>query len=707
MAGSAPLRFTSLSPAPDVGFWQELTRQKLDIQRLDSSPLQVQAYFVAPPKADVAEKCFLLREAFDLSCKFEAGSTRLRGELQNFNIMEEFKDFLSSGARAERVSELARHLRNDIVSGAALTDPELLRRFLVISFADLKKYVFTYTTAFPYLAPKDAPFQSYAEPCGAEQAGFSRELLSNLSEMLRNDAQLSSAGAFLLVQSSGSSASWDTKPRPLSFLQELAKQGAAENAEWALVFVDSASQPEVVGWPLRNLLLAVAYHRPGRCKVLAFRDPHLQASKDATVRSRVFFVEARSAQAESVLTDPPPAAAQFAGWSKIQSVDLKVFMDVKRIASDAIDLNVKLIKWRILPDMEPEKMKNLRFLLLGSGTLGCSIARTLMGWGVRKLSFVDSGKVSFSNPVRQSLFTHQDAAEGKSKAKCAREAVEAVMPDAEAEHYELEVPMPGHPHQSAEVLQKTICKLRDLIESHDVICMLTDSRESRWLPSLLIAAAQRSALDFQPPLRDSSSAEAAAQEAPTKKCPPLGLTVALGFDSFLVQRQTYLDAPAACYFCNDLTAPKDSLAFRTLDQQCTVTRPGLSSMAAGVAGELVASLVQHREGFKANCTTCSDANGSMLGAVPHQIRCFLADFKLCPMETEPSKMCICCSPNILDTYRREGDAFIMRVIANSAELEEISGLAAMKAAHHADDCLAFDEFDDFDDGAPDEDAAPQ
>lgn len=677
-------------------------RQKLDIQRLDSSELQVQAYYVAPAKLDSVEKCFLLREAFDPSSKFEAGSTRLRGVLQNFNTMEEFKDFLSSGARAEKVAEVARRLRDDIVSGAALTDPVLLRRFLVISFADLKKYVFTYTTAFPYLAPREAPFRSYAEPSGAEEAGFGRELLCKLSETLRADAHLSSAGSFVLVRASDDGATWDSTPKPLSTLREL-----EADAEWALGFVDSGSQPEVVGWPLRNLLLLVAHHRPGRCKVLAFRDPHLSTSKDAIVRSRVFFIETGGAQAESVLVDPPPAAAQYAGWSKIQAVDLKVFMDVKKIASDAVDLNVKLIKWRILPDMEPEKMKQLRFLLLGSGTLGCSVARTLMGWGVRKMTFVDNGKVSFSNPVRQSLFTHQDAADGKSKARCAREAVEAVMPDAEVDHQELEVPMPGHPHQSAEALKKTVQRLRDLIESHDVICMLTDSRESRWLPSLLIAAAQRSALEFQPPPRCNGSAPEVPEEVPSKRCPPLGLTVALGFDSFLVQRQTYLDAPAACYFCNDLTAPKDSLAFRTLDQQCTVTRPGLSGMAAGVAGELVASLVQHREGFQAKCTTKADVEGSMLGAVPHQIRCFLADFKLCPMETEPSPMCICCSPKILDTYIREGDAFITRVIANSTELEEISGLAAMKAAHNADDCLAFDEFDDFDDGDADEDPAAQ
>lgn len=466
-------------------------------------------------------------------------------------------------------------------------------------------------------------------------------------------------------------------------------RSASSSDDLVVAVVDSSSDDKCLGQPCRNLILAISHHRPGKCRVLAFRDPHLSAQGDScTVRSRVFSVDASK---RSILdTEPLPPANTLGSWTDILPFDLSQFMDKKTIAAEAVDLNVKLIKWRLLPELEPEKMKDKKFLLVGSGTLGCSVARSLMGWGVRKITFLDNGKVSFSNPVRQSLFTHEDAAQGRSKAKAAKEAMEAIMPDAEAAYVEMNIPMPGHPHQKRDDLKKTIAQLRELIDSHDVVFMLTDSRESRWLPSFLVEVAQRKKTepaaapsgDFEPPSR-----------AP--KMPPLGMTVALGFDSFIVSRQSYQESKAACYFCNDLTSPKDSLAFRTLDQQCTVTRPGLSSISSGIAVELVASLAQHKDGFAAP-HACESGKHSCLGAVPHQIRGFVGEFKTSPMESEPFAQCICCSKNVLDKYAQEGDEFIADVIQDSSILEEISGLAKFKSSVNTDDCFAFDDFDEDD-----------
>ena len=119
---------------------------------------------------------------------------------------------------------------------------------------------------------------------------------------------------------------------------------------------------------------------------------------------------------------------------------------------------------------------------------------------------------------------------------------------------------------------KAVAVLEDLVARHDVIFLLTDTRESRWLPSLLAASADKLLLD-----------------------------VALGMDSYLVLRHgagPLSSTPAStnasseqprlgCYFCNDVVAPQDSTKDRTLDQMCTVTRPGLAPIAAATAVELM------------------------------------------------------------------------------------------------------------------------
>lgn len=48
------------------------------------------------------------------------------------------------------------------------------------------------------------------------------------------------------------------------------------------------------------------------------------------------------------------------------------------LADQAVDLNLQLMRWRIMPSLDLEKVKQTRCLLLGAGTLGCYVARTLM-----------------------------------------------------------------------------------------------------------------------------------------------------------------------------------------------------------------------------------------------------------------------------------------------------------------------------------------
>lgn len=92
-----------------------------------------------------------------------------------------------------------------------------------------------------------------------------------------------------------------------------------------------------------------------------------------------------------------------------------------------------------------------------------------------------------------------------------------------------------------------------------------------------------------------------------------------------------------------------SLSDRTLDQMCTVTRPGLAAMASATAVELMASVLQHPDG--AHAPSEVDRSGkSVLGAAPHQIRGFLADFNTMKITGQAYSNCTACSEKVSRRY---------------------------------------------------------
>lgn len=68
-----------------------------------------------------------------------------------------------------------------------------------------------------------------------------------------------------------------------------------------------------------------------------------------------------------------------------------------------------------------------------------------MSWGYRKITFVDYGNVSYSNPVRQCLFTYEDSqAQENNKAIIAAKRLMEIFPSVETRGEKLRIPMPGH-----------------------------------------------------------------------------------------------------------------------------------------------------------------------------------------------------------------------------------------------------------------------
>lgn len=98
-------------------------------------------------------------------------------------------------------------------------------------------------------------------------------------------------------------------------------------------------------------------------------------------------------------------------------------------------LNLQLMKWRMFPSLNVETLGKTKCLLVGSGTLGCHVARNLMAWGIYTITLLDRTKVSFSNPVRQPLYEYQDCLDGgKPKAACAAEHLKLIYPKAVSCH---------------------------------------------------------------------------------------------------------------------------------------------------------------------------------------------------------------------------------------------------------------------------------
>ena len=151
---------------------------------------------------------------------------------------------------------------------------------------------------------------------------------------------------------------------------------------------------------------------------------------------------------------------------------------------------------------------------------------------MRNITFVDNGTVSFSNPVRQPLFNFEDCLNGGvQKAHRASEALTQIYPGVETAGHAISVPMAGHPIVDEAATRAEFDTLKKLIDEHDAIFLLMDTRESRWLPTVMGKAAGK-----------------------------IVMNAALGFDTFVVMRHginedKHVPAELGCYFCNDVVAP--------------------------------------------------------------------------------------------------------------------------------------------------------
>uniref|UniRef100_A0A3B4USY6 Ubiquitin-like modifier-activating enzyme ATG7 n=1 Tax=Seriola dumerili TaxID=41447 RepID=A0A3B4USY6_SERDU len=640
-AADLKLQFAPFSSALEAGFWHQLTQKKLDDYRLDESPKCIKGYYYNGDPVGLPTRLTLEFSAFDVDGPTPARCCPAIGTLYNTNTLDAFK----TADKKALLEKEAKEIWDAIQSGAALKDPSILCRFILLTFADLKKYHFYYWFCFPALCFPEG-IKIVQQPSVLEQV-FSAKQIAALQEAydglcLRRET---SAVPYFLMKYTDDTVQlaplgdWDT------FFTDTKKVTVG--------VYDPCTLSQHPGWPLRNLLVFLANRWGSKLdtvEVLCFRDRTLQGSRSIQ-HSVVFQVKLPDLPDNSV-------CPKSVGWEKNpkgamgpRMVNLSECMDPKRLAESSVDLNLKLMRWRLVPTLDLDKVVNTKCLLLGAGTLGCNVARTLMGWGVRHITFVDNAKISYSNPVRQPLYEFEDClGGGKSKAMAAVDRLTKIFPGVNSEGYNMSIPMPGHPVNFSQATlsqaQRDVEQLEKLISEHDVVFLLMDTRESRWLPTVIAANKRK-----------------------------LVVNAALGFDTFVVMRHGLKKPPVTgsvpsipgsslfsnipghklgCYFCNDVVAPGDSTRDRTLDQQCTVSRPGLAMIAGALAVEMMVSILQHSEGGYAVASSSDDRMNeppTSLGLVPHQV---------------------------LDHYEREGFHFLSKVFNSSHSfLEDLTGLTLL------------------------------
>ncbi|KAI5480659.1 autophagy-related protein 7 [Pseudohyphozyma bogoriensis] len=684
---------TTISPS----FWHALTSLKLKVLKLSDEPIPINATYskgrtVKDRKTgeDVGLGCLveLDERSFDKSTPAPSTSTTaippasidritLPGLLINFNTIEDFKN----SDKPALLDKLGTEIWEKITSGSGSTAEEL-NPFLMLTFADLKKYKYYYWCGFPALLSKP----------GWETVGEWGEVHGEEIDAIR-EFQKENGGSTAATLAKPSATGSGLEFAPLSSFPTF--YDSVPPSSRTLIFLDPSSTPTSPGWPLRNILSYLSHATPNdsnrmtELRVISYRDTAEESGVVGTGKSRVAVLRLKDGgvAAEGEEGKKPSVV----GWEKNDKgklgprvADLAPLMDPTRLADQAVDLNLQLMRWRIMPSLNLEKVSSTKVLLLGAGTLGCYVARTLMAWGVSKITLVDSSTVSFSNPVRQPLFEFEDSLNGgKPKAECAAASLKKIYPGVDATGVMLNIPMPGHPIAPA-LMDKTkeeVKKLEELIESHDVVYLLMDSRESRWLPTVIGASMKK-----------------------------LVMNVALGFDTFLVMRHGVASenddenvpvvVPGApytgklgCYYCNDIVAPMDSLTDRTLDQMCTVTRPGIASIASSTAVELMVSLLQHPKGASAPSDIPVVSAGSQnqqppeqdpstsspLGIVPHQIRGMLAQFHNMKMTGQASNLCTGCSSTVVKAYEKGGFEMLLQAFDDAKYLEKLTGLDKLYA----------------------------
>ena len=383
-------KFVPFSSTINPGFWSELAKIKLDISGLKEEPIDVWGTFSNSddPSSGLTPRLSLEWSAFEDNVQTNWNCFGVRGKVVIKNTIESFK----TEDKSAFIRQDAEQIWSKIKDKSWKDNPSELTKFSVLIYADLKKYMFYYWFAFPaFNMPSCVKVKS------------SKKISEHLSEdQLEKLAQLVKQSDHLIYSLTVIENNGDVVRYPIKHLES--KPDMCK----CFVTVADPSSGSHPGWTVRNMVTALSTSYPDLVPGLQLLCLRASVKNGVmSVSNSLVLTLAMSGDTGDQVADMPAVV----GWEKNDKgqlgprlANMRSSMDPVKIAESSVDLNLKLMKWRLVPELQLNKIQGARCLLLGAGTLGCGVARGLLGWGIRNITLVDSGKVSYSNPVRQSLF---------------------------------------------------------------------------------------------------------------------------------------------------------------------------------------------------------------------------------------------------------------------------------------------------------------
>eukprot|EP01029_Cantina_marsupialis_P016396 TRINITY_DN36492_c0_g2_i2.p1 TRINITY_DN36492_c0_g2~~TRINITY_DN36492_c0_g2_i2.p1 ORF type:complete len:754 (-),score=195.77 TRINITY_DN36492_c0_g2_i2:189-2450(-) len=746
--GDNILRFQPLSSFVDISFWKKFRKQKFDIWKLDTKPRTIKAYYGTSSHISISSRLMLDESAFG---EAEPDSTHdflcsTSGVVIPLNTGDELRGVDKKALLYEQGQALWARIRSGEIFNSQ-EELEHLTKFSALVYLNGKTNTFMYWFAFPSIFPEN-PFSFARKPrlLKSVVSPSSIQTIYESTKLKDHSSSDSTQCTPFFICLSDKDNNGELVYYTLADFWKFYKDYNGEMEHLAKLvyfgFVDTCPLPSNPSCILRNYLMLILYHfhELSKVQVLSFR-PSMTNYNHEKDKSVIFDVDLHiSANYQYTAPSTMSAIPRTVGWENDKNgkvrprvINLNSFMSSEAIMDQAVDLNIKLMKWRMMPELQENTLRNLNCLLLGAGTLGCQVARNLVGWGVRNITLVDNGKVAFSNPSRQCLFHYDDCLNGGTfKAEAAAAELKRIFPSVNARGEVLTIPMAGHsvPLKDKPATEETINVLKELISSHDVIFLLTDSRESRWLPTVLCTHYRKltinCALGFDSyvvmrhghvplevdaecvlhtdkiqaevtdyfPVPPFTEPDTSNYNQEVHNMEDMSLEDKSGENNTLKKKKkNYMSKTVqpdrlGCYFCNDFSAPNRPQAELTMDQQCTVTRIGLTGISAAYAVELMVSVLHHPEGWEASADS-----KSCVGNVPHQMRGTLRSFQNHIITGVAFDKCIGCSPLIQDALKTSGMDFLFRAFDDPSCLETLVGIDRLKATID-DDLIAEMELSD-------------